>query len=75
MPNLTATALSLAPTHAGVGSSRLGFLLHVIGAVCVQAMAVLGTDTALPLLLFCAAASLLHLVVLRFSPRIEDRPR
>jgi DHA1 family bicyclomycin/chloramphenicol resistance-like MFS transporter len=71
MPNMTAIAVSLAPQHAGVGSSTLGFLQQVIGAICVQLMAVYATDTALPLVLFCACASLLQLTVLWLSPRIE----
>jgi DHA1 family bicyclomycin/chloramphenicol resistance-like MFS transporter len=73
MPNMTAIAVSLAPQHAGVGSSTLGFLQQVIGAICVQSMAVHATDTALPLVLFCAAASVLQLTVLWLSPRIEAR--
>ena len=75
MPNMTAIAVSLAPEHAGVGSSTLGFLQQVIGAICVQSMAVHATDTALPLVLFCAGASLLQLTVLWLSPRIEARAR
>ena len=75
MPNMTAIAVSLAPQHAGVGSSTLGFLQQVIGAICVQSMAVYATDTALPLVLFCACASLLQLAVLWLSPRIEARAR
>ena len=75
MPNMTATAVSLAPDHAGVGSSTLGFLQQVIGAICVQTMAVHATDTALPLLIFCAVASLLQMLVLWLSPRIEPGPR
>ena len=75
LPNLTATAVSLAPQYAGVGSSTLGFLQQVIGAICVQAMAVPATDTAVPLLLFCAAACLLQLGVLWLSPRVEAAAR
>jgi DHA1 family bicyclomycin/chloramphenicol resistance-like MFS transporter len=75
MPNMTAIAVSLAPQHAGVASSTLGFLQQVIGAICVQSMAVYATDSALPLVLFCACASVLQLAVLWLSPRIEARAR
>ena len=54
LPNVTATAVSLAPQHAGVGSSTIGFLQQLIGAACVQWMGHFPTDTALPMLLFCA---------------------
>jgi hypothetical protein len=71
MPNMSAIAVSLAPQHAGVASSTLGFLQQILAAVCVQLMGVTPTDTALPMLAFCAAASLLQLAVLWLSPRIE----
>ena len=71
MPNMSAIAVSLAPQHAGVASSTLGFLQQILAAVCVQTMGVTPTDTALPMLAFCAAASLLQLAVLWLSPRIE----
>jgi hypothetical protein len=38
-------------------------------------MAVPATDTAVPLLLFCAAACLLQLGVLWLSPRVEAAAR
>jgi DHA1 family bicyclomycin/chloramphenicol resistance-like MFS transporter len=76
MPHLTAIAVSLAPPHAtGVGSSTLGFLNQFMSAVCVQAMGLVGAETAMPMLLFCAGAALFQLVVLRLSPRMEARAR
>jgi DHA1 family bicyclomycin/chloramphenicol resistance-like MFS transporter len=75
MPNMTAIAVSLAPQHAGVGSSTIGFLQQVIGAISVQAMALQATDTPLPMLLFCAGASVAQLAVLWLSPRIEAGAR
>jgi DHA1 family bicyclomycin/chloramphenicol resistance-like MFS transporter len=75
MPNMTAIAVSLAPQHAGVGSSTIGFLQQVIGAISVQAMALQATDTPLPMLLFCAGASVVQLAVLWLSPRIEAGAR
>ena len=41
LPNVTATAVSLAPQHAGVASSTIGFLQQIIGAACVQWMGLL----------------------------------
>jgi hypothetical protein len=76
MPHLTAIAVSLAPPHAtGVGSSTLGFLNQFVSAVCVQAMGLVGVESALPMLLFCAGAALFQLVVLRLSPRMEAQAR
>jgi DHA1 family bicyclomycin/chloramphenicol resistance-like MFS transporter len=76
MPHLTAIAVSLAPPHAtGVGSSTLGFLNQFMSAVCVQVMGLVGAETAMPMLLFCAGAALFQLVVLRLSPRMEARTR
>jgi MFS transporter, DHA1 family, multidrug resistance protein len=75
MPNMTAIAFSLAPEHAGVGSSTLGFLQMMLAAACVQGMAAYATDTALPLLIFCVGASVLQLAVLWLSPRIEAGAR
>ena len=76
MPHLTAIAVSLAPPHAtGVGSSTLGFLNQLMSAVCVQAMGMVGAETAMPMLLFCAGAAFFQLVVLRLSPRMEAGAR
>ena len=76
MPHLTAIAVNLAPSHAtGVGSSTLGFLNQFASAVCVQAMGLVGAETALPMLVFCAAAALFQLVVLKLSPRMETTGR
>jgi hypothetical protein len=69
MPHLTATAVNLAPAHAtGVGSSTLGFINQFVSAVCVQAMGHVGAQTAMPMLLFCAAAAFFQLLVVRFTP-------
>jgi len=71
LPNVTATAVSLAPQHAGVASSTIGFLQQIIGAVCVQWMGHFPTDTALPVLVFCAAVCLLGVGMLYVFPRVE----
>jgi DHA1 family bicyclomycin/chloramphenicol resistance-like MFS transporter len=70
LPNVTATAVSLAPQHAGVASSTIGFLQQIIGAACVQWMGHFSTDTALPMLLFCAIVCLLGLALLYVFPRV-----
>ena len=76
MPHLTAIAVNMAPAHAtGVGSSTLGFLNQLASAVCVQAMGLVGAETAMPMLLFCAVAALFQLAVIRFSPRLESSGR
>jgi DHA1 family bicyclomycin/chloramphenicol resistance-like MFS transporter len=75
LPNVTATAVSLAPRHAGVASSTIGFLQQMIGAGAVQWMGHSPTDTALPMLGFCAAACLAGLGMLYVFPRVEAGAR
>jgi DHA1 family bicyclomycin/chloramphenicol resistance-like MFS transporter len=71
LPNVTATAVSLAPQHAGVASSLLGFLQQLIGAASVQWMGHFPTDTAMPMLTFCAVACASGLLLLYVFPRVE----
>jgi len=71
LPNVTATAVSLAPQHAGVASSVIGFLQQLIGAACVQWMGRFPTGTALPMLAFCAVACAAGLAMLYVFPRVE----
>jgi len=71
LPNVTATAVSLAPQHAGVASSTIGFLQQLIGAACVQWMGTFPTDTALPTLVFCAVVCVLGVAMLYVFPRVE----
>jgi DHA1 family bicyclomycin/chloramphenicol resistance-like MFS transporter len=70
LPNVTATAVSLAPQHAGVASSTIGFLQQLIGAVCVQWMGRFPTDTAVPVMLFCTVTCLLGVGMLYVFPRL-----
>ena len=72
LPNVTATAVGLAPRHAGVASSLIGFLQQLIGAACVQWMGHFPTDTPLPSLVFCTAACALGLAMLYVFPRVES---
>ena len=71
LPNLTATAVSLAPQHAGVASSTVAFLQQIIGAACVQSMGHFPTDTAMPMLAFCAVVCVLAFGMLYVFPRVE----
>jgi DHA1 family bicyclomycin/chloramphenicol resistance-like MFS transporter len=71
LPNVTATAVSLAPQHAGVASSTIGFLQQIIGALSVQWMGHFSTDTALPMMLFVAIVCVLGLGMLYVFPRVE----
>jgi DHA1 family bicyclomycin/chloramphenicol resistance-like MFS transporter len=71
LPNVTATAVSLAPQQAGVASSTIGFLQQIIGALCVQWMGNFPTDTALPMMLFVAIVCVLGLGMLYVFPRVE----
>jgi DHA1 family bicyclomycin/chloramphenicol resistance-like MFS transporter len=71
LPNVTATAVSLAPQHAGVASSTIGFLQQIIGAAAVQWMGHFPTDTALPVLVFCAVVCVLGVGMLYVFPRVQ----
>jgi len=71
LPNVTATAVSLAPQHAGVASSTVGFLQQLIGAAAVQWMGHFPTDSALPMLTFCVVVCLFALAMLYVFPRVE----
>jgi MFS transporter, DHA1 family, multidrug resistance protein len=71
LPNVTATAVGLAPQSAGVASSTIGFLQQFIGAACVQWMGRFPTDSALPMMAFCAIACVLGLAMLYLFPRVE----
>ena len=67
LPNVTASAVSLAPESAGMASSLLGFAQQLIGALCVQWLSTYPVETALPMLTFCASASIFALVALWIS--------
>ena len=71
LPNLTATAVSLAPQHAGVASSTIGFLQQIVGAAAAQWMGQFRTDTAMPMLTFCVAVCVLALGMLYVFPRVQ----
>lgn len=64
LPNVSASAVSLAPESAGMASSLLGFAQQLVGALSVQWMSTYPVKTAFPMLLFCAAASIVALLAL-----------
>jgi len=57
LPNLTASAVALAPRHAGAASGLLGFIQQIVGALAVQLMAVSPTANPLPVTAFVAACT------------------
>jgi DHA1 family bicyclomycin/chloramphenicol resistance-like MFS transporter len=65
LPNVTASAVTLAPESAGMASSLVGFAQQLTGAVCVQWIGTFPVDTPFPMLIFCSAASVLALIALR----------
>ena len=67
----SAVASRSAAARAGVASSTIGFLQQFLGAAAVQWMGHFPTDTALPMLVFCAVACLLGLGMLYVFPRVE----
>ena len=69
LPNVTASAVSLARQHAGTSSSLLGFMQQVIGAICVQSVSTFPVDTPFPPLIFCMVMCVLALVLWRLIPR------
>lgn len=71
LPSLTATGVSLTQQHTGVASSMIGFVPQIIGAAALQGMGQFPTHTALPMMVFCAATSVVGYVVLLAGPRLE----
>ena len=75
MPNITASAVALAPRTPGAASSMLGFAQQMIGALAVQGMAVFATDTPVPIYLFTVAVALVAWLSLFVLPRADALPR
>jgi DHA1 family bicyclomycin/chloramphenicol resistance-like MFS transporter len=65
LPNVTASAVTLAPEYAGMASSLVGFAQQLTGAGCVQWIGTFAVDTPFPMLIFCASASVAALIALR----------
>ena len=71
LPNLTASAVALAPRHAGAAAGLLGFTQQIFGAIAVQVMAVSSTTTPLPVTGFVAAGAVLAWLAHRYLPGHE----
>jgi len=71
LPNITASAVALAPRTAGAASSMLGFTQQIIGALAVQGMSVFATDTPVPVYVFTVAATLVAWLSLFVLPRAD----
>lgn len=71
LPAVTATAVSLTQENVGVASSIIGFLPQLLGAFALQGMGHFPTNTALPVMIFCAAVAAAGFAVLRLAPRLE----
>jgi DHA1 family bicyclomycin/chloramphenicol resistance-like MFS transporter len=71
LPGVTATAVSLTQENVGVASSIIGFLPQLLGALALQGMGHFPTNTALPVMVFCAAVAAAGFAVLRLAPRLE----
>jgi len=67
LPNLTASAVALAPGSAGAASGVLGFGQQFFGALAVQSMATTSIATPLPVTAFVAATAVIALAVLRLT--------
>jgi len=71
LPNVTASAVALARNTAGAASSMLGFSQQMVGALSVQAMALLPATTPVPVYVFCAATAALAFAAVLVLPDAE----
>ena len=71
LPNVTASAVALARNSAGAASSMLGFSQQMVGALSVQAMALLPATTPVPVYVFCAATAALAFGAVLVLPDAE----
>jgi len=71
LPSVTASAVSLTQENVGVASSIIGFLPQIVAALALQWMAHFPTDTALPMMAYCAALAVIGYGVLRLAPRFD----
>jgi DHA1 family bicyclomycin/chloramphenicol resistance-like MFS transporter len=74
LPSVTATGVSLTRDNIGVSSSIVGFVPQIIGAFALQWMGHFPTDTALPMMIYCATVSVIGCAVSRLGPRLELKP-
>jgi len=76
LPNITASAVALAPRTPGAAASMLGFSQQLVGALAVQGMALSAVGTPVPVYLFTVVAALaawLFLFVLPEGDPAGDR--
>ena len=71
LPGVTAVAVSRTAVNVGVASSIVGFVPQILGALALQWMGHFPTDTALPMMAYCVAVSVIGCAALRAGPRIE----
>lgn len=71
LPNITASAVALAPRTPGAAASMLGFSQQLVGALAVQAMALTAVATPVPVYLFTVAAALAAWLFLFVLPAAE----
>lgn len=64
LPYITARAVTISPSYAGVASSLLGFSQQALAAVAVQSMGWAPTDSAIPVFIFCSLGSAVALLPL-----------
>ncbi len=62
MPHAMGRAVALAPGYAGVAASLLSFAQQALAAASVQGMGWAPSDTAVPLMIYCTAASIAALI-------------
>jgi len=75
LPNLTASAVSVAPGSAGAAAGLLGFIQQIVGAASLQAMSVTTNVTPVPIITFCAIVNALTLIGLMIFRRVIDQAR
>jgi len=74
LPNITASAVALAPRTPGAAASMLGFSQQLVGALAVQGMALSAVVTPVPVYLFTVAAALAAWLFLFVLPAAEPAP-
>jgi DHA1 family bicyclomycin/chloramphenicol resistance-like MFS transporter len=74
LPNITASAVALAPRTPGSAASMLGFTQQMVGALAVQGMAAFPAGSPVPIYVFTVAVALVAWLSLFAFPRSEASP-
>jgi len=69
LPNITASAVALAPRTPGAAASMLGFSQQMVGALAVQGMALSAVGTPVPVYLFTTVMALAAWLLLSVASR------